>query len=67
MLLVQDFMQGTHQVMLVDQVKPLTSHHDRNRPHAQIVMQLVRIVLELLTHASSTNPNLCLSDRELRG
>lgn len=43
-LLVLGVIQRPHQVMMVDQVELLLSHDDGNGPHAQVIVQLSRIV-----------------------
>ncbi len=64
--LVQGVVERAHQVMVVDQVEPLLPHDDGDRAHPQVVMQTLRVLLELLLHAPRSHLNLRLADRELR-
>lgn len=67
MALVQDIVQGAHQMMVIDEEELFTPHDDRNPSHPQIVMQHARIILELFSHTSGADLDLGPAYRELRG
>ena len=48
MFFMQGFVKCTHQVVVINQIKPLTSDHDRNWSYTKIIMQFAGIFLNFL-------------------
>ena len=53
--------------MVVNQVKPVLSHHDRNRPDAEIIVEFLWVLAELLANAPGAHGDLGFADHKLRG